>query len=306
MKDRQTASAVVLIMILACGQAPSPADLGAVLAEAGSTEGWRIVEGPHELDPDTLYEYLDGGASLYHDCGFRQLLHVRYQHGDEFLAAVTLDVYDMGSELGAFGIFSSGRSPESTSRAWGGGGYSLGNVAAFWKDRYFVHGEADDDRADLLAMLDRLMDLVSGAIEGRTSLPAALGPLPFEHRVPRSEMWVARDLLGHDFLPEGGLATYEIEGRSAQLFFSDIGNAASAEEAFSRLRAHQARWGEIVGETDSVGDAGFRYAESVAGRGTVVLAGRYVVGAHGDLDHAAQERLLTALISRLDSPMNGN
>jgi hypothetical protein len=177
-------------------------------------------------------------------------------------------------------------------------------VAAFWKGRYFVHGEADDERADLVAMLDRLMNLASDSVEGGSSLPTALGPLPVEHRVPRSEMWVAKDLLGHDFLPGGGLADYEIEGRTAQLFFSDIGSTSSAKEAFSRLRAHQLRWGELVGDIESIGDGGFEYSGSVVGAGTVVLAGHYVAGAHGDLDHAAQERLLSRLVSRLESPIS--
>lgn len=299
MKGRHIAATAALITILACGQAPAPADLGAVLAEAQSTPGWRIVEGPLELDPDTLYEYIDGGASLYFDHGFRHLLHLRYQYGDEFLAAVTLDVYDMGSELGAFGIYSNGRSPESFSTGWGAEGYRLGTIAAAWKGRYYIHGEADDERTELMGMLDRLMDLVSSAVEGGSSLPKALDPLPDDHRVPRSETWVAKDLLGHDFLPGGAMATYEIEGRRAQLFFSNVGNASSAEEAFSKLRAHQARWGEIDGEIASIGDSGFRYSEPALGAGTVILAGQYVAGAHGDLDRASQERLLNELVFQL-------
>jgi hypothetical protein len=177
-------------------------------------------------------------------------------------------------------------------------------VAAFWKGKYFIHGEADDERADLVAMLDRLMNLASDTVEGGSSLPTALDPLPVEQRVPRSEMWVAKDLLGHDFLPGGGLADYEIEGRTAQLFFSDVGSTSSAKGAFSRLRAHQLRWGELVGNIESIGDDGFEYSDSVLGAGTVVLAGRYVAGAHGDLDHAAQERLLSRLVSRLESPIS--
>ena len=303
MKARRAASAVVLGAAFACAQAEAPADLRAVLPDAEFTRGWQVAEGPTELDRDTLYEYLDGGASLYLDYGFRHLVHVRYQHGEELLASVTLDVFDMGNDLGAFGIYSSGRSPESLPRDWGAEGYRLGTIAASWKGSYFVHGEADDEGTELIETLDLLMTLVSDTIEGRSSPPAVIGLLPSENRVPRSERWVAEDLLGYDFLPGGVLATYELNGRTAQLFFSELGTPPSAEAAFVRLRTHQAQRGTIAEEIGSIGDAGFRYSDPVLGEGSVVRAGRYLAGAYGELDYSAQERLLTSLVSRLESPI---
>ncbi len=301
MRGPRAVAPATLAVILACSPAPPTTNSGKVLPDATTLDGWRVAEGPVELGPDTLYEYLDGGASLYLDHGFRSLVHVRYQHGEEPLAAVTLDVFDMGSDLGAFGIFCSGRSPESLPRQWGSEGYRMGTIGASWKGTHFVHGEADDDRPELLAMLDLLMTLVSETIEGGTSLPPVFGLLPPSNRVPRRERWVATDLLGHDFLPGGVLATYEIDGRTAEVFFSELRDGPAAQGACTELRAHQARWGTIDGEFQAFADAGFRFSDPVLGTGTVVVTGRYIAGIYGELDTAAQELLLRDLVSRLES-----
>ena len=105
------------MLLLGCGAgggggiAATPAvDLEGLLPSAAVLDdGWRVVDGPTSHGPDTLYEYLDGGAERYVDHGFRRLVHARYQRGDDPLACVTVDVFDMGDALGAFGIFSAGR-----------------------------------------------------------------------------------------------------------------------------------------------------------------------------------------------------
>jgi len=47
------------------------------------------------------------------------MVHVRYQLGDDSLLSVTLDIYDMGSDLRAFGLYRSGRPPNAEVRDWG-------------------------------------------------------------------------------------------------------------------------------------------------------------------------------------------
>jgi hypothetical protein len=281
---------------------PAGGDLLRLLPAASSFEGWQVAEGPTGYVPDDLYEYLDGGAERYITHGFRRLVHVRYQLGDDLLAGVTLDVFDMGGDLGAFGIYRSGLPPEPGLRAWGTEGHRTATVAAAWKGSIFVHGVADDDRAELIEMLERLVAGICNAVPGEASFPAILGALPPEGLVPRSERHVAADLLGHAFLPGGVLATYALEGGEGQLYFSDLGGEAAVAGALARLRAHHARWGAILGEVDSIGAGGFRYSEPGRGSGIVVGAGRFVAGVHGDLPPEAQDRLLGELAGNLGSP----
>jgi hypothetical protein len=269
---------------------------------AAFVEGWTIAEGPLTFRPDTLYEYLDGGAPRYLDYGFREAVHVRYTLAGDPRAAVTLDVYDMGSTLGAFGIYSSARPPGVEPRTWGAEGYRSETVAAAWKGPVYVHVEADDERPALVGMTERLVAGVAERAPGDTTAPAILRPLPSEGRVPRSERYVARDLRGHAFLPGGVQATYALDGREAELYFSELKDAAAAEAAVLRLRAHHAQGAAIVREVRTIGASGFRHEDPTWGNGIVVAAGRYVAGIQGDLPDEAQRRLLDNLVAGLVPP----
>jgi len=281
-------------------QAPSASPSITALVPA-VVEGWTIAEGPLTFWPDTLYEYLDGGAPRYLDYGFREAVHVRYALEGDPQAAVTLDVYEMGGTLGAFGIYSSARSRGVERRPWGAEGYRSETVAAAWKGSVYVHVEADDERPALVGMTERLVAGVAERAPGETTAPAVLRPLPPAGRVPCSERYVARDLHGHAFLPGGVLATYAVDGREAELYFSELKSATAAEAALVSLRAHYAQRG-VVREVRTIGALGFRHEDPTWGAGIVVAAGRFVAGIQGELREEAQRRLLDSLVAGLVPP----
>ena len=261
--------------------------------------GWTVGEGPVRHHPATLYEYLDGGADLYLRHGFRELVHLRYQPGTDALSGVTVDLYDMGSALGAFGIYAAIRPPGAEVRPWGAQGYREGTIAAAWKGPVYVHAEADAERPELVAVLE---GLVAGACErlpGTGSMPSVLEPLPVAGRVAQSERWVPENLLGHSFLPGGVLATYELGGLRAELYLSDLGSAAAAREGLQALEAHLAKWGRVEDGPEALGDAAFRYTDPTLGEGTAVRAGPHLAGMHGELGREQREAVLEALLVEL-------
>lgn len=258
--------------------------------------GWTISEGPTSYDGESLFEYLNGGAPLYLKYGFRSLTQTRYQLGDDPFASVTLDIFDMGSELGAFGLYRSILPPDPDTMEWGAEGYRSGTIAAAWKGSVYVHAEADDDRPELVAGLDHAVGLAVAAIEGSVSLPPILEVFPREDLRAGSERYVAADLFGHAFLPGGFVAGYEIDGGEVELFFSRMGSAAEAEEALGLLRAHEEKWGEVGDDLDGPGEGGFRFTDPGLGSGLAVRSGTYVVGVHGD---GGGDGLVRELLTRL-------
>jgi hypothetical protein len=273
--------------------------IASLVPTAAFVQGWTVAEGPLTFRPDTLYEYLDGGAPRYVDYGFREAVHIRYAYGGDAQAAVTLDIYDMGGALGAFGIYSSARPPGVEARPWGAEGYRFETVAAAWKGPVYVHVQADDERPALVGMAERLAADVTGRAPGQSEAPAILRPLPPGGRVPGSERYVARDLLGHAFLPGGVMATYAVEGGEARLYFRELKDAAAAAAALDRLRAHDSQGGATVRDVRSSGASGFRHQHPTWGSGIVVKAGRYLAGVQGDVPDEAQRRLLDSLVARL-------
>ena len=263
-------------------------------------EGWRIADGPTEHDSESLYEYLNGGAPLYLKHGFQRMVHVRYQLGDDSLSSVTLDVYDMESEAGAFGLHRSGRPVDAEVRDWGAEGYRSGIVAAAWKGSFAIHAEADIDDPELIGAMERLVADVAAAVPGATSPPAIIDVLPGQGLVPWSERIVAEDMMSHAFLPGGILATYEMDGFEGRLFFSELPTEAAVADAMVELRAHHQQWGEIGADIDSIGDGGFRFSDPGLGEGAVISTGNFVVGVHGDLPLEVSDNLLGQLVASLE------
>jgi len=303
MTNRLKCVFVVAFLAIGCGAGEEPSVDGSGLTEllptASSMDGWQIADGPTEYDSEGLFEYLNGGAPLYLDFGFQGMVHVRYQLGDNSLSSVTLDVYDMGSDLGAFGLYRSGRPPGAEIRDWGAEGYRSGTMAAAWKGGISIQAQADDDQPELIETMEGLVAQVASSVVGGTSLPQIIGLLPSDGLVPWSERLVAKDLMNHAFLPGGVLATYRVADNDGTLFFSKLAGAQAVADAMGGLRAHHEQWGEISEDIDSIGDGGFRFSDPGLGSGAVVSAGSYVVGVHGDLPSEVQMDLLGRLVGSL-------
>jgi hypothetical protein len=305
MRFRLQSVLVVAVLVVGCGSGEEPAvggtGLAGLLPNVSSMDGWQIADGPTTYDSETLFEYLNGGAPLYLDFGFEGMVHVRYQLGDDSLSSVTLDVYDMGSDLGAFGLYRSGRPPGDEVRDWGAEGYRSGTVAAAWKGGVSIHAQADDEQPELIEAMEALVEQVANAVVGDTSLPQIIALLPSDGLVPLSERIVARDLMSHVFLPGGVLATYRVEDAEGTLFFSELAGEPAVTEAMAGLRAHHEQWGEIVGEIDAIEAGGFRFTDPGLGSGAVVSTGSFVAGVHGGLPSDVQMDLLGRLVDSLGS-----
>jgi len=290
---------VAFFCVFSCGREGPPVHTELELEQLlpiDSLGEWVVAEGPLPFTPDDLWEYLNGGAPRYEAYGFKRLVHVRYQLGDDPLASVTADVYDMGSELGAFGIYRSIRPSDAVVRSWGAEGYRSGTVAAAWKGEVFVHASSDDERPELVERMEMLVSWVCDEADGGVLAPIILDPLPPQGLVPYSERYVASNLLGHAAFGEGVVATYEIDSLRGELFFSELESEDVARRAVESCRQEKERWAEVVDAP-----AGFRFQDQGSGSGTVLQADRFVAGVHGDLPFEAQDDLVDRLIARLDN-----
>lgn len=277
---------------------PAVPDVGALIPPIASFPGWTIAEATTLYDPDNLFLYHDGGAPRYLDLGFVRLAHARFATDAKGSRSVTLDVYDMGSRLGAFAIYAGGRPREVAPRPWGSEGYLLGEVAAAWKGRVYVHVLADDRSPPLVAMSERLAERVIASVPGDASPPEILSRLPAEGLVPGTTEYVAKDLFGHAFLPGGLLARYECEPEECLVFICDLASSEAAAQALERWRAYESAQGAILEGAPRFGAGGFRAQDPGLGAGLVIRDGRTLAGAWGGGSEERRESLLRALAAR--------
>lgn len=287
------------LALLSVGASARAAAVSGLVPAAASLPGWSFVEEPTEYDPETLYEYINGAARMYHAFGFTRLAHVRYAPEAGVGSPITLDIYDMGDALGAYGIYTNTRPPEVEPRAWGAEGYRRGRVAAAWRGAIYAHAEAEAGDATSAAMLEQLVAGVVDAAPGEPSLPGLAQLLPREGFLRNSDRYVANDLLGHACLPGGLLAEYGVNGGEYLLFLSDTGSESAARAAVETLRAYENEDGRVLGEASRIGDGGFRAVDPGLGQGIVVREGRFVAGVWGGPSEATARRILGALLANL-------
>src|SRR5512139_200439 len=110
---------VAVTMAALCGQNPGTARAGATqvppqvrqhlvawLPDAAAIGAKAI--GEPVFYGENLFEYIDGGAEVYHQYQFVGLVHQKYRAGE---VELTVDIYDMGGAVNAFGIYSVERAP---------------------------------------------------------------------------------------------------------------------------------------------------------------------------------------------------
>jgi hypothetical protein len=132
-----------------------------------------VQRGPTEVyNRDTVFDYMDGEAEVYLPLGFKLLYTGRYRKPgtDKMILA---EVYDMGSQTGARGIFDVYTRKGGTNvEGIGNAAWSDNSILLFWRNRYFFRVRPDptsetDAPPGLndLIRLSRSMDQITAQIQ---------------------------------------------------------------------------------------------------------------------------------------------
>jgi len=275
MRFEKRALLIVAMAALTCAlPAVAGDDLIHILPSDG-VEGWVLRETPRSFHAETLYEYIDGNADLFLSYGFQEVVVGDYiaVGGNEGL--VTVDVYDMGASLHAFGVYRSEKPLDVRAYPIGAEGYRTGNLLAFWQGGCYVKiatVEGENSEAP-----GRLAEVVAKKIVGQTALPDELKLLPVEDRVPGSERYFKQSALGHRFLDEVIGAQYRAKRGVAYLYLGNLGEIEKAEAALEALREFEREAKVEPSELSGIGEDAFAVRDRYFGETIVARLGQFVV-----------------------------
>ena len=219
-----------------------------------------------------LYQYIDGAAEAFHMYDLVAMVHREYKAGD---AEITVDIYDMGEPINAFGIYSAERSPENHYIQAGAEGYIDEHVLNFLQGSFSVKLSAFSDRGSAQPVMRSLAGEIAKRIGGAAALPAILAVFPAAGRVARSEKYVKRAPLGHEFLAPACTADYRFAGKQSSLLISTSADAAQAKKKLELLKGYFAKSGKVADEPALPG--AWRGASSHEGGAIFFARGRYTV-----------------------------
>ncbi len=224
----------------------APAELQSLLPVEEEVAPWRLVDQPLAYDAGTLFNFINGGAEVYLEYGFEEVVSQEYGSGEDSVIAT---VYEMKDPTAAFGVFSYNRSPQKTLLDLGDGGFQGGFQVAFWQDRYFVLVESFSSNDTAEGALTSFSEVISKKIDTRSASPAVMGELPARDLIPGSPKLLKGRLAVRSlfFLVEGDVfelgdkdtvlyGEYEGSAGTAKLFMVIYESPENAEGAGARLR----------------------------------------------------------------------
>jgi len=209
-------SLFLLIFVLFLFQLVFPSDPVRLSDLLPEIEGWKISDGPHQYNRDNLYEYINGNCELYFSYGFRELISAYYQDLADPSREITVDIYDQGTVLNAFGVYSSMIHPDYDYERIGNEAIISTQEIRFWKNRFEV--EIRSNFSDLsVEVLTTFAQTIAEKIPADSAI-AELQWLVKEDQIPHTLKYVASGFLGQDFLPGGFEARYDLDGTSVKGF----------------------------------------------------------------------------------------
>ncbi len=280
-----------------CATNPAAVSDGQWLPLPGFAEGWAAPEGIKTYTPENLFNYIDGEADLYMPYGFKEARVAAYERAAEPSMRINADVYQMGSALDAFGVYSNYRSSTQQPVAVGAEGFASEQQLMFYQGEYFVRLYAATADASAQDALQQCAKAISMRLP-KAARPPELDMLQVDGVTPGTERYLAKSVLGYAFFPRGMTADARVGEADARVFVVLYADAAAAKAGLDAYRAYL-REKKLPLGTDADQAEGRAVTRDPLYKGLVVQqAGACLVGIAGLAEPDAGMPLVTQIAAR--------
>lgn len=257
---------------------------------------WQIVEDVQSYNPGTLYEYIDGAAEAYLSYDFKELIVAQFE-GGRTKTVLTAEIYDMGTNLNAFGIYSAERFPESRFLPIGVQGYQEEGTLNFLAGRFYIKLLCYEGGEKTEELLKLFAGSIADKIKDTGGFPALLKAFPREGLVANSEKFFRSNFMGFKFLRNGFTASYRQAGHEFDGFLIEAKSAEDAEAMMNQYLGNFAKNSLAVDERPGGAHFKDRYLKNVF----VARAGNHLCGLTKieDGQEALGEKVLEAIVKAL-------
>lgn len=290
---------ILLLLVGTCVHCVAESDIEAIFTDTLSVPGWKMDGETYRYSPQNLYEYINGGAYFFIGYGFVELTGANFSPVTGESDAVTVDIYDMGNKLNAFGVYQLRKDSQAPSLGIGTASFGSNDDLVFHKDRFYVEIRAFfTDRKDS-SVVKNIASMVAEHLPGDNSLPKALAYFPEKKRIVGSERYISGGILGHAFLDKGLVCDYHIKGKKGTAFIAFL---PSVQDAVRSVKQHKAflkqsekKWLPLEG----FGKHGYVSEEPYHQKIIVIQEGTRVIGIYDLDDVEAGKTLLADIRKRL-------
>jgi hypothetical protein len=292
---------------LACGLAatvPAPARADARTALPPAAGNFKMKGKVVVYTPSTLENHIDGEAEAVKRFDFRQCAYAEYAPSGQGNQLITVDVFQMGSPLDAYGYYSQQRNARARFLKMGAEGYQEPTALNFWKGPYYVRlaiTAANAPPAFQQAM-PQIARAVAARLTGPSSPPAMLSLLPPGH-APHTEQYVRSNIAAQSYIGNGVVARYLAAGPQAELFIATFPSPAAAKQAYARYEAFLTKPANLaVGAKPApikgLGESALGVRTKFTGEVVIALKGKYLIGVRKAKTAVSAQNLAKTAVAR--------
>jgi len=188
--------------------------LPATIAEGDVTRSSEV-----RIFADTLlWEYINGGAELYHQYGFAEVATADYRRGQ---TEVVADIYRFETPEGAYGLYTAMRPDHPAVVPFGIEGFKSGSSMDYVKGSFLVRLVGYDQSPETTSLIDVIAGAINDTIPGKTDRPVTFGSFPDENAIGFTDRIVAQSYLGQASLTDVYCQDYLLDDDTLTLFLTD-------------------------------------------------------------------------------------
>ncbi len=253
-------------------------------------DGWKQGE-IATWSPDNLFVPIDGAADLFLRYNFEEMKSVEYSNGTE---SFTVECYRHATPLDAYGIYSQGRPAKDVYIDIGVQAYLETDLLNFLAGRHYTEMRTQTPNEKCLGAMKSVAKRMAEALNEGARLPGLFASFPTQGRKPYSEKYVAKDILGYDFLRHAFQVEYEVAGEAYTLYAMKGENEQEASKMLETYFAH------LKLPAANSADAYIELKDKYHGRVSLWKAGRYLLCLSGKLAPEASKTILAELKSQIE------
>jgi hypothetical protein len=190
--------------------------LPAEIAPAGIERSSEI----RTFEGESLFEYINGGAEIYHSYSFVEVASANYTFdGIEMVA----DVYRFEDSDNAYGLFASHRPDNPAFVQLGAEGFSSPTSIDFVKGPFVVKVIGFEKSVEIEQAVSVLASEINGILPADDSRPQKFSIFPQGDIIEATDRVYAESFLGHSFLTEVYARKYQLDTDTLTLFITEDG-----------------------------------------------------------------------------------
>jgi hypothetical protein len=204
---------------------------------------WTLAETADTFSAENLYERINGRAELYLSYDVVSLTTATFERGENSLEYIELSVYDMGTPVNGFGIFSVERFPGDPPLDLGRLSYQSDASVYVWKGQFYIVVIASDFTEQLSQLSLEIAQQAVAFLSDEGEPVWGLSAFPQENLIQDSIQYFNADALGLEFMGQ----TYTAKYRHGDKEIMALLSRKKSEEAATKTVSLYAKYSEQYG-----------------------------------------------------------